>query len=88
MTHDHQPVYFIQACEWFIKTYGMSAEIRQWEEMRVFSEIPFLPYLKNLSAADLYVNKHWSWSNGSSDLRLYIKGEQELSLFLLSHKLS
>jgi hypothetical protein len=35
------------------------------------------------SDAPAFVNRQWSWTNGTNNLRVYLKSEKELSFFKL-----
>jgi len=90
---DAGPLSFCQTTDWFTEKYGPSCEVRQWFEMKEWQEA----YSKIISAtkasnmtpevindAKKYVNPHWSWSNGTEDLRVYICSDKELTFFNLS----
>jgi len=89
ITVSQGPLHFIESQQWFTNTYGFSAEIRIWQEikthyaMRNQFNLTSGPgdFSDNLPFA---VNPHWSWSNAYRDLRIYIADDQELSLFKLA----
>lgn len=96
MSNRQGPLYFNQAQEWFTRTYGWSAEARQWEDIyrwthqsqMYFQGIPRI--IRNSdSPEDLPAccNPRWSWTNGYDDLRIYVASDQELAFFQLSHPL-
>jgi len=89
ITINQGPLHFIEAQQWFIDTYGFSAEIRIWQEikthysMRNQFNLPQGPGNFD-NSLPLAVNNHWSWSNAYRDLRIYIASDRELSLFRLA----
>jgi len=92
MGQDLGPLNFCRAVDWFTEKYGISSEVRQWNEMRdwqiVSSRIvaSTKPHYTSevLEDVDKYTNPYWSWSNGTEDLRIYICSDKELSFFHLS----
>ena len=93
MGQDVGPLNFCKALDWFTEKYGTSSEVRQWQEMKDWQVITKRvasatnAYYTNDEVTDnieKYVNPHWSWSNGTEDLRIYISSEKELSFFHLS----
>jgi hypothetical protein len=86
MTLWQGPLCFSTAQQYFFEAYGWSAEIRQWDNMRDY----FMAMIK-YSTANLdwkmpdSVNSYWSWTNGHDDLRIYVKSQQELTLFTLKY---
>lgn len=88
MGQDVGPLNFCKALDWFAEKYGTSSEVRQWKEMRdwvfITKRVNWPPITAEASEDILkYVNPHWSWSNGTEDLRIYICSEKELSFFHL-----
>ena len=87
----HQgPLMFTRAHKWFSEMYGWSAEIRLWNEIKKWSNVPMMSikggFVKNPLNPDLLpeeCNLNWSWSNGMEDLRIYVKSSKELSFFQL-----
>ena len=100
MSNDQGPLHFDQSLQWFVQTYGWSAEIRQYadihrwvgmnQSMNQQMKKRFGNNIGITPIPDLPVscNPHWSWTNGYSDLRIYVKSESELSWFQLSNKIS
>ena len=93
MGNDCGPLSFSEAKEWFTQKFGQSCEVREWHEMKqwedrysqvVTASNPHGTIPKNLENIKKFVNPHWSWSNGTNDLRVYIAGEKELAFFYLS----
>ena len=97
--HNHRtPERFNEALEWFTQTYGWSAEVRQWMQIREhydvtnnfafqlqkkFGNHPAL--VTKQQGIPAMCNPHWSWTNGLEDLRIYVGSEQELTFFQLAH---
>ena len=70
MNHHNRGVEWFNTTKlWFERSYGTSAEIRDWKTVRDW-------YHRNYA---------WSWTNGYDDLRIYVRGEQELAFFKLAH---
>jgi hypothetical protein len=65
-----------------IDTYGFTAEIREWQHIRNLHHQRRAYNLTNEQLPDV-VNHTWSWTNDSVCLRIYIKGDKELSFFKL-----
>jgi len=92
MSDRQGPLYFNQALKWFTNSYGWSAEIRQYANMKQWTDIhrhlQKLPIgtqkLDIVEYSDI-CNSKWSWTNGSSDLRIYVATDAELSFFCLAH---
>lgn len=80
------PMHFAEAQKWFFDSYGWSAEIRQWADIREYYHNVF-HYIKPTPIGDIpeCVNPFWSWTNGYEDLRIYVKSQQELTLFQLKY---
>ena len=76
------PLEFHTALMWMIETYGYSAEIRDFMYIRgmMLKRQQF-----NVPDSDTpqFVNHVWSWTNGSDNLRIYLKTEKEVSFFKL-----
>ena len=92
MSNRQGPLHFNQAQEWFTRTYGWSAEARQYEDIlryhatnqMLFQGVPRI-IRNNDWTEDLpdCCNRHWSWTNGYDDLRIYVATEKELNFFQL-----
>ena len=80
------PMHFAEAQKYFFDTYGWSAEIRQWAEIREYHQNVW-NYVKPNPPGIMpeCVNAYWSWTNGYEDLRIYVKSPQELTLFRLKY---
>ncbi len=80
------PMYFAEAQKHFFDTYGWSAEIRQWADIREYHQ-NIWNYVKPTIPGVMpeCVNPYWSWTNGYDDLRIYVKGQQELTFFQLKY---
>jgi hypothetical protein len=76
------PVEFHTAMAWMIETYGYSAEVRDFMWIRSMLEKRQQFNVPN-SNVPAFINPLWSWTNGSNNLRLYMKSEKELSFFKL-----
>ena len=93
MSNSQGPIEFNNAMKWFFKTYGWSAEVRQYEEIYSWS-VRTLPLISvkggwlNRVPKDLPddCNPSWSWTNGYNDLRIYVKDDPELAFFQLAFK--
>lgn len=97
MNEDAGPLNFCTAMDWFTEKFGKSCEVRQWEEMNRWGSIPHNMALMSLSTPSMthltdataskmkeFTNHHWSWSNGTDNLRIYIRSKEELSFFRLA----
>jgi len=83
MSPEHKGIlWFNDVKQWFERTYGHSAEIRDWDSMRNY-HFRFGVHLE--SDLPNHVNFNWSWTNGYDDLRIYIKGDKELGFFKLAN---
>lgn len=83
MSPDHKGIlWFNDVKLWFKQTYGYSAEIREWREMLLYHN-NFSNFLEQSDLAS-HVNFYWSWTNGHDDLRIYVKGTKELTMFKLA----
>ena len=76
------PLQFHTVTKWMIETYGYAAEIRDWQYILDLHEQHRSFNITNDNTPDV-VNFNWSWTNGYNDLRIYIKGDKELSFFKL-----
>ena len=76
------PVEFHTAMSWMIKTYGYSAEVRDFMYIRAMLQKRQQFNVPD-SDAPPFVNRQWSWTNGTNNLRVYLKSEKELSFFKL-----
>ena len=87
MANRQGPVRYNDALKWFFETYGWSAEIRQWADIREYFGNVFR-YVKPNPLPEMpeCVNPYWSWTNGYDDLRIYVKSPQELTLFQLKYQ--
>jgi hypothetical protein len=84
MSNSRGPANFAEAQKWFFDTYGWSAEIRQWIDIREYYHNVF-NYIRPNAIDDMpeCVNQFWSWSNGYDDLRIYVRSEAEVTFFRL-----
>lgn len=85
MTQSEGPLNFANVQKYFFDTYGWSAEIRQWANIREHLVIQTKYIKPGKLVLPECVNPHWSWTNGYDDLRLYVKGTEELMLFQLKY---
>jgi len=76
------PLHFNVALKWMIETYGFTAEIREWQHIRNHHHQRRAYNLTGDQLPDI-VNNTWSWTNDVVCLRIYIKGDKELSFFKL-----
>ena len=92
MAGDHGPLQFNDALRWFFKTYGWSAEIRDYAKMQKWT-VQATQWLGNrqiqqasgiLQDLPDHCNPHWSWTNGYDDLRIYVATDKELAFFQLA----
>lgn len=83
------PEQFNQAQKWFFDTYGWSAEIRNYDEIRKWytKSVPIMAVKGRWATPQTDLpetcNPHWSWTNGYEDLRIYVKSDAELNFFQL-----
>ena len=84
MSNSQGPQHFAEAQKYFFDTYGWSAEIRQWADIREYYHNVW-NYTKPSGPGIMpeCVNPNWSWTNGYEDLRIYVKSQSELMLFTL-----
>ena len=77
------PESFTQAQQWFVETFGWSAEVRLWAELSKWRSWGG----KITTQLDLseYCNPLWSYSIENANLRIYVASEKELMFFQLSH---
>jgi len=98
MQSDRGPEYFNDALQWFTRTYGWSAEIKQYKDIKRYNTaVNTVAHLMKqkfgnhpLGAPNQYsmpscCNESWSWSNLYNDLRIYVATDRELAFFQLSH---
>jgi len=93
MSNKSGPLNFVKAQKWFTETYGWSAEIRQWNEIRDWIQLSKKPLLSvkqgwvraQPDSDDIpeECNQLWSWSNLYEDLRIYVASSKELAFFQL-----
>jgi hypothetical protein len=83
---------FTQAQQWFSDTYGWSAEIRQWADIHRWTAMrlqslhqPWQTEDRVLENLPAVCNRHWSWTNRATDLRIYVASDRELAFFQLAH---
>ena len=99
MGSDRGPECFNETLQWFIKTYGWSAEIKQYADIksfgtsfnsvaramqRKFNGHPLLG-VQNPQPIPSFCNELWSWSNNYDDLRVYVATDRELTFFQLAY---
>ena len=80
------PMNFAEAQKYFFDIYGWSAEIRQWTDIKEYLSV--IHRYSNPGTEPVQpdaVNINWSWTNGHNDLRIYVKSQQELTLFTLKY---
>lgn len=91
MAVDHGPLQFYDALQWFMETYGWSAEIRDYSKMQKWTRqaTTWMGSTRLQSTQGVleqlpdHCNPHWSWTNGYDDLRIYVATEKELNFFQL-----
>lgn len=89
---------FWRAKRWFMDTYGYSAEIHSWDEIRRLAQFSqksgmwrkvqiSQAWIEDIDAADV-LNLAWSWSIGreAKDYRIYCASDKEVAFFQLAHK--
>ncbi len=87
MSLNQGPLHFDAALNWCFRTYGWSAEIRQYEDIREWfgRTNPWLMPSDELSMPDS-INPQWSWTNGiKGESRIYLASDKELSFFCIAH---
>ena len=92
------PECFNEALQWFTRTYGWSAEIKQYVDIKKYSTTfnivanamqrkfnghPLLG-VQNPQSIPSCCNELWSWSNLYDDLRVYVATDRELTFFQLA----
>ena len=94
--NDRGPECFNDALQWFTRTYGWSAEIEQYTDIKSFSTA-----FNNVARTMRKFNGHslgfqkthpipsccnelWSWSNSYDDLRIYVATDREMTFFQLA----
>ena len=95
--NDRGPECFNDALQWFTRTYGWSAEIEQYTDIKSFGTA-----FNNVARAmqrkfnghplgfqkthpiPSCCNELWSWSNSFDDLRIYVATDRELTFFQLT----
>jgi len=98
MQSDRGPECFNEALQWFTQTYGWSAEIKQYNDIKRFdTAFNIVAYhmrrkfgnhplgIPNHHTLPEFCNKLWSWSNLYGDLRIYVATDRELAFFQLAH---
>lgn len=95
MSNNQGPLQFTRAIKWFNETYGWSAEIRHWNDIRQWylTSVPMMSVKGGwVRRADTTLpeecNINWSWANSYDDLRIYIASEKELAFFQLANPVS
>lgn len=83
MSYNRSVLHFNNVIQWFTTTYGPSTEIRMWKDILTHHQ-RFGAILEQDPLPE-YVNFSWSWTNGYEDLRIYVKGDKELSFFKLAN---
>ena len=83
MSNKNGPLHFTRAQRWFVDTYGWSAEIRQYVQIRqwVLTSNQLLKGTPNEVPKEC--SEYWSWTNGYDDLRIYVATDRELNFFQL-----
>jgi len=96
MDADRGPECFNEVLQWFTRTYGWSAEIKQHVNMKQYGKaynnvthhmnqkfgIPLNQMTHQLIPG--FCNELWSWSNLYDDLRIYTATHRELTFFQLT----
>ena len=85
MSLSRGPLHFTQVQRWFSDTYGWSAEIRQYAEIRQWIMTNNRMLKGSPSEVPEECNPHWSWTNGYDDLRIYVATDAELNFFQLKY---
>jgi hypothetical protein len=94
MSFSQGPEHFTNSQQWFFKTFGWSAEVRQWNEIlryyHLSANIPNWKHGLGSTVPNLpeTVNFAWSWQTGDGTYtksRIYVRGDQELAFFQLAH---
>jgi hypothetical protein len=66
-----------------METYGWSAEIRQYDDMRAWITTNNRVLKGQAAEIPPECNPYWSWTNGYDDLRIYVASDRELNFFQL-----
>ena len=97
MGADRGPECFNEILYWFTRTYGWSAEIKQYINVKQyatsyntithhmhqkFGNHPLLNQVQH--PIPNFCNELWSWSNLYDDLRIYVATDRELTFFQLT----
>ena len=83
------PEHYNHALKWCMDTYGWSAEVREYEGIYQWyhQSVPFIRGKGVVKQPPETIpdccNPHWSWSNGISNLRIYLASDAELAFFQL-----
>ncbi len=88
MWHDQGPLNFSRCQKWFIDTYGWSAEVQIYTDIKDWSyRSAVLPKSATVDTdLSTVCNPNWSWSNSvNNQYRIYVASDAELSFFCLSH---
>lgn len=89
MSNTSGPLNFTRVQKWFTETYGWSAEIRQYADIHNYYNtttrlgMHISGIVSQMNEIPKECNPHWSWTNGYSDLRIYVATDQELAFFQL-----
>lgn len=85
MNLGHGPLDFTVAQQWFFDSYGWSAEVRQYDDIREYIR-KSNHWLGDALEMPSAVNPHWSWTNGiNNQCRIYVATDKELSFFMIAH---
>jgi hypothetical protein len=97
--NDRGPECFNETLQWFTRTYGWSAEIKQYTDIKSFGTAyqsvahalqSFNGHsfgLQKIRPIPSCCNELWSWSNSYDDLRVYVATDRELTFFQLTFPL-
>ena len=89
MARQSGPLYFNDVMSWCISNYGWSAEVHLTRRIQNWTTT--MVSMNQIAAGIMiaepdYCNPHWSWTNIiGDDLRIYLRGDEELGWFQLSH---
>jgi hypothetical protein len=85
MAMNQGPLHFATAQMWFFNTYGWSAEVRQYDDIRTYVD-KANQWLGNALPMPGCINPQWSWTNGiNHQCRIYVATDRELSFFMMAH---